>query len=300
MSNLQQNDFNHENDTDGHNEAENNLDSLEYDDDINSLSTSNANLNHVGVESPTKPTTYDHNTPTTIHSITDVYEIAAAIGNTMEGLISEFGQEKMQNLTKEIVRCLENFEKTVNSLTKETENSLEYQYNLEKSKHEVSQLKSRHEGEIKNLDNTIDQLQATIETLQISNDALLENFDWDDMINSGTNSGNEGGPGGTLSENDSISRPSTGKATQTELQLAKKLRLQTEKYNRLEGAITEQISESQYLSEKVRVYSEHFPDFKIDDFVAPLQLGSLRHSLSSLNESFNTENSSNPGTPRHG
>ena len=49
MSNLQPNDFNHENDTDGHNEAENNLDSLEYDDDINSLSASNANLNHVGV-----------------------------------------------------------------------------------------------------------------------------------------------------------------------------------------------------------------------------------------------------------
>ena len=162
-------------------EPENNLDSLEYDDELNSQNDPTT------LASPTKPD-LSAVTAQNVHNITDVYELAAAIGNSMESLISEFGQEKMQNLTKEIVRCLECFEKTVNVLTKETENSLEHQYNLEKSKHEVSQIKARHETEVKTLDNTIDQLQATIDTLQISNDALLDNFDLSELNNNNNTS----------------------------------------------------------------------------------------------------------------
>ena len=57
------------------------------------------------------------------NAIPDVYEVAAAIGACMEPILDEFGHDKLEPLTKEVVQCLELFEKTVNILTKETEKS---------------------------------------------------------------------------------------------------------------------------------------------------------------------------------
>lgn len=113
------------------------------------------------------------------NAIPDVYEVAAAIGACMEPILDEFGHDKLEPLTKEVVQCLELFEKTVNILTKETEKSLEFQYSLEKSQHECNQLKTTHESEVERLDDTIFQLQTTIDSLQQSNDTLVENWDFE-------------------------------------------------------------------------------------------------------------------------
>jgi Sec-independent protein translocase protein TatA len=189
----------------------NNLNSSTGGDGIATLSNSNSPQK----EQQTTTSTRNHPPLPGSVNITDVYELAAAIGNTMEPLLSEFGQEKMEKLTKEIVRCLESFEKTVNILTKETENSLEYQYKLEKSKHELIQNKQRHEKEVGNLDNTIDQLQMTIDSLQVSHDMLVDNFDWDEILHD-ANVQLPNNPNDSTCSNSSNNQAST-----TELKLAK-------------------------------------------------------------------------------
>merc|ERR1712226_66679 len=210
------------------NTQNNNLNSSTGGDGIATLSNSNSPQKEITTTTTINTSNMNHPPLTGSVNITDVYELAAAIGNTMEPLLSEFGQEKMEKLTKEIVRCLESFEKTVNILTKETENSLEYQYKLEKSKHELIQNKQRHEKEVGNLDNTIDQLQMTIDSLQVSHDMLVDNFDWDEILHDA----NVQLPNNPNDPNDP-NQNNQSKASTTELKLAKKLRLETEKSNRL-------------------------------------------------------------------
>lgn len=112
-------------------------------------------------------------------SIDDVYSTAATIGDTLEPLIEKYGQEIMENATLQVVKCLETLEKTVNAFNLETRKSFELGYKLDTSLQEISNLKQTHNKETAKLDDTIYQLQTTIESLQLSNETLIENWDFD-------------------------------------------------------------------------------------------------------------------------
>lgn len=310
---------------------------LEYDDDIQSLSASisTSQINNVDLNSPNQPhvghvysSNYTHSnslsnesnsnntTPEKVYAsdnfdpsslrqnmhlnstnVTDVYELAAAIGNSMEPLLAEFGQEKMEKLTKEIVRTLESFEKTVNLLTKETENSLEYQYKLEKSKHELSLNKKSHEKEVLNLDRTIDQLTQTIESLQVSHDTLVDNFDWDDILRD--SNVDPSGLGDPEYQNKQGKNKLQAQASKTELQLAKKLRLETEKSSKLEALIDSSESEINRLNKKLKKIYKKYPELdsenaenltvKSDSIDAACNTDAVENS-SGISSAFNTEN----------
>lgn len=169
--------------------------------------------------------------------IPDVYEIAAAIGSAMEPILEEFGQSKLESLTKEVVRCLETFEKTVSLLTKETEKSLEYQYALEKSNHDIEVQKKKHQKDMDRNDDTILQLQATIDTLQMSHDTLVENWEFEaEQSNQATIEELERQP------------------SQAEISLAKQLRESLEKCQKLERQIVEKQDDIEILAEQVQKY----------------------------------------------
>jgi len=189
----------------------------------------------------TDPLEYDNILPNQAvagkNSIPDVYEVAAAIGACMEPILDEFGHDKLEPLTKEVVQCLELFEKTVNILTKETEKSLEFQYSLEKSQHECNQLKTSHETEVERLDDTIFQLQTTIDSLQQSNDTLVENWDF------------ESEESRRQAAEELERQPSAA-----ELNIAKQLRETHEKVNHLEREKSDYKDDIQILSDKLEKY----------------------------------------------
>jgi len=169
--------------------------------------------------------------------IPDVYEIAAAIGSAMEPILEEFGQQKLESLTKEVVRCLETFEKTVTLLTKETEKSLEYQYALEKSNHDIETQKKKHQKDMDRNDDMILQLQATIDTLQMSHDTLVENWEFE-----------------AEQSNQTALEELERQPSQAEMSLAKQLRESVERCQKLERQIVEKQDDIEILAEQVQKY----------------------------------------------
>jgi len=190
--------------------------------------------------------------------IPDVYEIAAAIGTAMEPILEEFGQSKLEPLTKEVVRCLETFEKTVSLLTKETEKSLEYQYALEKSNHDIEVQNKKHQREMDRNDDTILQLQATIDTLQMSHDTLVENWEFE-----------------AEQSNQTALEELERQPSQAEISLAKQLRETVEKCQKLERQIVEKQDDIEILAEQVQKY---------------VRLESIANSSQSTNDKESTNN----------
>ena len=132
---------------------------------------------------------------------------------------------------------METFEKTVTLLTKETEKSLEYQYALEKSNHDIETQKKKHQKDMDRNDDMILQLQATIDTLQMSHDTLVENWEFE-----------------AEQSNQTALEELERQPSQAEMSLAKQLRESVERCQKLERQIVEKQDDIEILAEQVQKY----------------------------------------------